>query len=325
MSAIEIIEVPNSGRPSEFFRGGAVSLGKFDGVHLGHVAILKRLRAVADQHGLPAIAITFDPPPITILKPELVQTALCTLERKIELISELGLDAILVLKTGREFLQLTPTEFFKTVLQEKLDVRFLVEGSNFTFGNNREGTSQTLRNLCEGTNVSCDIFEPVIIQGNPVSSSRIRELLIEGNVEAAANLLTKPYRIRGTVAHGEHRGRTLGFPTANLEGTQTLLPKSGVYACVCEVNGLKYAAATHFGDNPTFGQPKRKIEVHIIDFEWDIYGETIDVDIIEKLRNISKFESAEQLVAQMHADVDRTRRIILKPDAKPRPRWTADV
>jgi len=291
-------------RLPEHLRGGAVSLGKFDGMHLGHSRILTRVKEHAVGRNIPSLVLTFDPPPATLLRSPPVQP-LCTLERKIELFRDFKLDGLVLIPTTLDFLSQSAETFFFETLVEKLCAKVVVEGENFSFGHGRSGNAEAMRRFGEQAGIDIDPVESVRIGERIVSSSEIRRQLLAGNVCAANAMLTKPYRLSGIVIHGEHRGRTLGFPTANLGGIGTIIPKSGIYAtrAVCEDG--EFLAATHIGMNPTFGETSLKIEVFLLDFSGDLYGKTLHVDFLDYLREIVRFESVDQLRRQMEDDVRR--------------------
>jgi riboflavin kinase/FMN adenylyltransferase len=290
-------------------RGGAVTIGNFDGVHRGHVAIVQRLLERADAVAGPAVVFTFDPHPVRILRPEQCPPPLTWTERKAELLAAQRVDWIVAYPTDEALLQLTAAEFFERIVIHSLAARALVEGPNFYFGHNREGTIDRLKQLTAAANVSLDIVPPVVIEGQIVSSSRVRELVRTGNVEAAANLLSAPYRIRGMVTHGAGRGAKIGFPTANLSGIDTLLPAQGVYAGRAEFGEQSYPAAINLGPSPTFGDAMIRVEVHLIGMAEPLYGQPLEVDFLARLRDIRPFDSPEALVAQLHHDIDDVKRI----------------
>ncbi len=211
-------------------RGGAVSIGNFDGVHRGHIEIVRRLLERAADVSGPAIVFTFDPHPVRLLRPEQSPPPLTWTERKAELLAAHGVDWIVAYPTDEALLQLSAADFFERIVRGALDARALVEGPNFFFGHNREGTIQRLGEMAAAAGITLDVVPPVEIDGGLVSSSRVRELIREGNVEQAKKLLAAPYRIRGMVTHGAGRGAKIGFPTANLGAIDTLLPAQGVYA-----------------------------------------------------------------------------------------------
>ena len=211
-------------------RHGAVTIGNFDGVHRGHARLLERLGDQARQVGGPAVVFTFDPHPIRLLRPEAAPPPLTWAERKAELLAELGVDVLLAYPTDEALLQLTPQEFFTRIVGQALQARAMVEGANFGFGCGRSGNIRTLAEFCAAAGVRLEVVEPVSDGAEAVSSSRVRQLLQAGDVAAARRMLTRPYRIRGLVTHGARRGATLGFPTANVEAVDTLVPGLGVYA-----------------------------------------------------------------------------------------------
>ncbi len=290
-------------------RGGAVSIGKFDGMHLGHAMIVQRLKNHASLLQAPSILITFDPPPMAVLRPDLEYRPLCTLERKIELIAGFEPEALIVVPTNTDFLRQTAETFFYDTLKGRLDARVVVEGRNFSFGRDRIGNVEAIRLYGQWTGIDVDIVEPVRVGDEVVSSSSIRRMLREGRVERVNELMPLPYRLTGTVVSGERRGRRLGFPTANLDHTQTIIPKRGIYAALAVLEGKSLGATVHIGPNPTFDEDASKIEVFLHDFQGDVYGKSLHVDFLAMLRETIRFESAEQLIDQMNRDVQKSREI----------------
>ncbi len=289
-------------------RRGAVSIGNFDGVHLGHARIVERVIAKARELGGPALIFTFDPHPVRILRPRDTPPPLTWTDRKAALLAELGIDAVIAYPTDEDLLRLTPREFFQRIVRDRLDARAMVEGPNFYFGRARSGTIDVLTQLTSEFGIGLDVVEPLKVDGDYVSSSRIRRLLGQGRVDQARELLTQPYRIRGMVVHGAGRGAKLGFGTANLDAIDTLLPSPGVYAGRAFVNNTRWPAAINVGPNPTFGEQAVKVEVHLVG--WDgrpLYGEPLEVDFLVPLRNIQRFAEIEQLKQQLQKDVDATR------------------
>ncbi|MCO6456014.1 MAG: bifunctional riboflavin kinase/FAD synthetase [Pirellulaceae bacterium] len=291
-------------------RGGAVAIGNFDGVHQGHARIVQRLLERARRLNGPAIVFTFDPHPVQVLRPGSAPPPLTWTERKAELLFELGVDAVLAYPTDDALLRLAPGEFFQRIVCQRLRARALVEGPNFRFGHERAGDLQTLRQLCRQSGVELDVVEPIEIGGQYVSSSRIRDLVRGGQVLDAARQLTRPYRVRGLVTHGARRGRQIGFPTANLDGIDTLIPAPGVYAGRALAAQGTWEAAINIGPNPTFGEHGPKFEVHLLDFIGSLYGEVVEVDILARLRDIQPFDSVQQLQEQLRRDVEDTRQRI---------------
>lgn len=292
------------------YRGGFVAIGNFDGVHLGHRRMIEVLVRNTRQANVTAVAFTFDPHPISILRPEHLPPALCTLDRKAELLAELGVDVLLAYRTDRQLLGLTPDEFFTKIIRGELAATGLVEGANFCFGRDRSGDVTCLRRLCDTAGVRLDVVPQVTCGDVVVSSSVIRSLIQTGRVNAAADLLGAWYRVRGVVSAGAARGRTIGFPTANVTGVETVLPPDGVYAGRAFVGGRSFVAAINLGPNPTFGEATRKLEVHLLDFAGDLYGQPLDVEFLQHLRNTVPFANVDELRSQLVCDVAQVREVV---------------
>lgn len=291
-------------------RFGAVAIGNFDGVHLGHAEIIRRLCVEARQIGGPAVVFTFDPHPAAVLHPTKPPLPLTTLGRKTQLLADLGADAIIAYSTDLEMLKLSPRDFFERVVVGRLRARALVEGQSFTFGRNREGDIRVLADLCREKGIALAVPEPVQVDGQPVSSSRIRAELLRGRVELCRRLLARPHRVGGRVIRGAGRGRQLGYPTANLGGADTLLPGDGIYAGLAQVDDRAWPAAISVGPNLTFGDGTRKVEVHLIGFDGGLYDRQLEVDFLARLRDVQRFGSVEELVDQLDRDIDRARTIV---------------
>lgn len=294
-------------------RGGAVAIGNFDGVHRGHARIVERLIAQARRVGGPAVVFTFDPHPVRLLRPESAPPPLTWTDRKAQLLVELGIDSMIAYPTDEPLLRLTAREFFDEIVRGRLDARAMVEGPNFFFGHERSGTIEVLREFTAAAGMQLEVVEPVVIDGDYVSSSRVRKLIAAGDVAGACHLLTRPYRIRGMVAHGAGRGAKLGFPTANVEAIDTLLPALGVYAGIAWVAGRGWPAAINIGPNPTFGEHAHKVEVHLLDWHDSLYGEPLEVDFVAHLRAIQKFAGIDELRAQLARDLAATRAAVSTP------------
>lgn len=295
--------------------GCAVSVGNFDGVHLGHAAIVARLLEAGRRLGLPTAALTFDPHPARILRPDVAPAALSTPDGRAGLLLDLGVDAVLVQPVDRAFLALPAAAFYTEVLRGAVGAVAIVEGPDFRFGADRKGDLELLGTLAAEEGVEVITVAPLEHGGEAVSSSRIRRLIAAGEIAAANDLLTAPYRVGGLVVHGQARGRKIGFPTANLEGIPTLLPASGVYAGLAhpsataagEGGGARSPcpAAIHIGPNVSFGATSVTVEVHCIGFDGDLYGQRLDVDFLTRLRDTRRFESIDDLKAQLATDVAR--------------------
>ena len=294
---------------SAIYRDGYVSIGNFDGVHRGHQAMLAALVQRARSENVPAVVLTFDPHPIELLRPEAAPPRLTTMEHRAELLERFGIDAVIVLPTTTQFLNLTAEEFFQTIVRSELQARGLVEGPNFYFGRNRSGSITMLRGLCAGQRMSLDVVSPVIVDEQLVSSSVIRSLIESGDVTESVRLLGHSYRLTGQVGRGAERGRQLGFPTANLTHVLNLIPGNGVYAATTMIGGLRFSAAVNVGPNPTFGESSRKVEVHILDFSGDLYGKTLNIDFLQRLRDVRRFASVDELLSQLQKDLQDVRLI----------------
>jgi len=290
-------------------RSGALTIGNFDGVHLGHARIISRLVARAASLDGPSVVFTFDPHPASLLRPQQVSERLVTVDRKLELLEQLGVDVVVVYPTDKQFLELSAEAFFETIVLAGLDARVIVEGTNFSFGRDREGTIEKLETLCRQHQVQLELVQPVELDGDVVSSSRLRQLISRGDLETVNRMLTSPYRVRGRIQQGSGRGQELGFPTANLGELATLLPADGVYAGCGYIDGTSWPAAVNIGGNPTFEDPTAKFEVHLVGFSGSRYGEMIDIELLTRLRDVRRFEDPEQLCSQIEEDVQQAREV----------------
>jgi len=293
--------------------GTVVAIGKFNGVHIGHLAIIRQLKAVADARGATSVIITFDRHPAALFAPESAPEDINDLDSRLELLSAEGIDATLILPFTRELASLTPREFIEQVLVSKLRVQAILVGLDFRFGANAAGDVALLHEL--GREFGFDVVFIDDVQdahGHRASSSEIRALMAEGDVAASAKLLGRLPSVHGVVVHGAARGRELGFPTANLSQDATgLVPSDGVYAGWLNVDGERYPSAISVGTNPTFeGQLHRTVEAYVIDEEFDLYDKQVVVEFAYRLRGMESFAGIEPLIAQMHADVEKTRTLL---------------
>jgi riboflavin kinase / FMN adenylyltransferase len=289
------------------WRGGAVAIGNFDGVHRGHQALVAETVRQAQRFSGPAIVLSFDPPPVYLLKPGFSQPPLTPLADRVSMLEASGAALVLFLRTTPDLLQLSAADFFASVVQERLKARAMVEGENFGFGRNREGDTKLLAALCRDANTALTIVPPVLLDERPISSSRVRQALMAGDVRGAADQLGRPYRLRGIVGTGQQRGRTIGFPTANLTEAQSIIPADGVYGVGVSVLGGHWMGAANVGPNPTFGENARKVEIHLLEFAGDLVGQPIAVDFFERCRDTRPFPSVAELVAQLHRDIEWVR------------------
>lgn len=284
-------------------RGAAITIGNFDGVHLGHQSLIAESARQARTLKTSSVAVTFDPHPAQILRPDRTGPFLSTIDDRMALLQQFGIDHVLILQTTPALLQLSAREFFDRIVLDKLQTKAMVEGFNFGFGRNREGTMDMLRGWCADANVPLTLMPPRELLGQPVSSSRVRNELLAGNVDVVQQLLGRPYRIRGIVGEGAKRGATLGFPTANLQDIPTLIPANGVYAVRAAIDGVSWPGAANVGPNPTFGEEARKVETHVIGFQGTLYGKSLSVDFVKKIRDTRPFASVQELAKQIQSDI----------------------
>ena len=296
----------------------AVTIGVFDGVHRGHQRIVARAREVAAADGLPLVVITFAPHPDEVVRPGSHPALLCTLRRRVQLLSELGADAVCVLEFTLDFSRLSPDEFVHAVLADRLHARRVVVGENFRFGHRAVGDMALLAELGEKYDFSAEGVPLLTEDGVTISSSSIRDLVAAGDVAGAARDLGRPHRVEGVVVRGAQRGRTLGIPTANLETpAHTAIPADGVYAgwlASLDENGdqtQRWPAAISVGTNPTFDGQHRVVEAYALDRDdLDLYGVHVAVDFAARLRGMAKFGSVDELIAQMRVDIDQARVLV---------------
>ena len=294
-------------------RGAIISIGNFDGVHEGHknlITQMKTLGKTISHSPAPIVAITFYPHPLLILKPGINLSFLSTLEQKKKLLQAAGADFVAVLKTDDGLLELQAEEFFEKIIFETFKAQGIVEGPDFHFGKNRTGNIDLLKELCLNRNILGAIATPFLVDNEVVSSSRVRKAIQTGDMPQARKLLGRTYSIEGKVVSGAKRGRTIGFPTANLENIQTLLPMNGVYAALCNIGNKTFATAVNIGPNPTFSELSQKVEAHLLDFEGDLYDHTIEINFLEKIRNVKTFVDKNALVQQLELDIQQTRHLV---------------
>jgi riboflavin kinase/FMN adenylyltransferase len=289
----------------------SVTIGFFDGVHRGHQTVIGRAVEVAGERGLASACVTFDRHPLQTLSPGKVPQLLTTLRRKAELIEALGVDALFVLEFTEEVSRWRPDEFVQRVLVEGLHARHVAIGANFTFGHKAAGNLQILTELGASRGFTVEGTGLHAIDGRRVSSSSIREALVDGDLDWPRAALGRRYSVEGQVVRGAGRGRDLGFPTANLQTPPGLqLPGRGVYAGMAAVDGRSHAAAINVGVNPTFGGEPLHVEAYLLDFDEELLGRLMEVEFWERLRDEVRFEGPDQLARQMAEDVDRTRAIL---------------
>lgn len=288
----------------------AVTVGNFDGVHRGHQHVIRRTRELS--RGLPVIAVTFEPHPLAVIAPDHAPTRLATTERRVELLLAAGADEIRILDFTRDMASWTPQEFVDRVLRDELRAAVVAVGENFRFGHRAAGDTTFLRQVGEQAGFSVDALD---LDGGvePYSSTLVRAYVAAGRMTDAAEVLGRPHEISGVVRKGDQRGRELGFPTANVPVDESYaVPPDGVYTgWVVRAGGERLPAAISVGTNPTFGGVERRVESYVLDrTDLDLYGETIRVELVERIRGMVRYDGIDPLVAQMHDDVARTRELL---------------
>ncbi|MDP4573687.1 bifunctional riboflavin kinase/FAD synthetase [Qipengyuania sp. G39] len=296
----------------ESLRGAVIALGNFDGFHLGHQAVAQQAIDWARAEGRPSIIATFDPHPVRHFQPDAPPFRLTTLEQRQELYLAAGATAMLVFHFDAELAGTTAEDFVRKLLGEHLGVAGVVTGEDFTFGKARGGNFDKLVSLGNEVGIKARAATPVMDHGKPVSSSRVRDALREGDPQEAARLLTRPFAIRGIVQHGDKRGREIGYPTANLPIEHYLRPKYGIYAVTGRIlsTGQDLKGAANIGVRPQFDPPKELLEPYFFDFSGDLYGQEIEVAFHHFLRGEAKFDSLDALIEQMERDCDRARELL---------------
>ena len=290
----------------------ALTIGVFDGVHLGHEFLIKKLKERASAGGLLSVVVTFHRHPRLVLSPRSNLAYLTSLKERIRLLESLGVGCVVTLSFTRELAELSAREFIG-LLQKYLRMRSLVVGPDFTLGKGRKGDAPKLKSLGEELHFSVEVVEPMVWEGEVVSSTAIRTALSQGDMIKVSRLLGRRFTLSGQVMRGDQRGKTLGFPTANLvPDTEQALPPDGVYTTRAFVNETAYLAVTNIGVRPTFGDGKRVVEVHILDFEErELYGHEIRIELAHRLRGEVKFSGADELKAQMQRDVEQARALLV--------------
>ncbi|PZQ92110.1 MAG: bifunctional riboflavin kinase/FAD synthetase [Leifsonia xyli] len=295
----------------------AVTIGKFDGVHTGHREVLARLRELATDRGLVSAVVTFDRHPLSLLAPAFCPAPLVSNAQKRELLAEAGVDATLMLEFDERLAELDAADFVRRVLVEALDARVVFAGRDFRFGRKGAGDIELLRELGAASGFEVVLIDDVRTDGGGAarraSSTWVREALEAGRVDEAERILGRLPSVRSVVVAGERRGRELGYPTANLDPARLegFLPADGVYAAWARVDGMRHPAAVSIGNNPTFdGVPQHQAEAHLLDVELDLYGRTLQLDFVARLRGMARFDTLDQLVAAIRADADAARELL---------------
>lgn len=296
------------------FNNAVITIGNFDGVHIGHQALFHEVIEKADAINGTSIAMTFNPHPVRVLKQNGHPPLITVHEQKLELIEKTGIDVLICVPFTLEFASITARDFVKELLVEKIGMKAIVVGKDYTFGKNREGNLEFLKSCAKEFDFEVIIANWIPISSNRqgrISSTKIRELVTDGDVAEAQQLLGRYYQVRGTVITGRNRGgRLLGFPTANIKLSDELCPKTGVYAVTVECMESKYKGVANIGYSPTFEDNIFTVEVHILDFKENIYGRNIRVNFIKRIRDELKFAGIDQLSEQIKKDIDKARRIL---------------
>ncbi|RMD85538.1 MAG: bifunctional riboflavin kinase/FAD synthetase [Candidatus Dadabacteria bacterium] len=292
------------------FSGPVVTIGNFDGVHLGHQVILSRVREDADHRGVDAVVLTFDPHPVAVLRPQAAPQLLMTLGDRLAALARCGVDATVVQRFTPEFAKIEAEEFVERFLVGVLGAQKLVVGHDLNFGYGRRGNAESLVEAGGRYGFAVEVIRPVVVEGIAVHSSVVRRTVAAGNVALAARLLGRPHIVRGRVVRGTGRGRHLGFATANLRPKTPLIPGEGVYAVRAVVGGRMVDGVTSIGRTPTFGGTETVVETHLFGETADLYGKMMAIRFVDRLRDQRKFESPEQLAAQIARDVERARAIL---------------
>ena len=309
---MDVLHFPDDPRPP-WLRHPVLALGNFDGLHRGHLKIIERVKRGAVEHGGTPMAMTFDPHPPRVVRPDKAPPLLMTLPQRLEALDRAGIHAIAVVRFTRELSQWEPEMFVRTVLVDWLHVSEVWVGANFLFGHDRSGNFSLLRTLGQRYGFRAEKIDPVRYKEFVVSSTRIRRLVAEARVDEAGALLGHPYALVGTIVEGKRRGRELGFPTANLQTDNELIPPHGVYATTLTIEGIVHAAVTNIGVNPTFGDGNAtSIETHVLNFDGQLYGKRVHLGFVQRLRDERRFDDVDALRAQIEADCRRAERLFTR-------------
>jgi riboflavin kinase / FMN adenylyltransferase len=297
---------------TEDFRGSFVTIGNFDGVHLSHQFICRKLADEAREAGAKSLVITFDPHPKMILHPDIRPFYLITtLDEKLKLLEDCGVDGTLVIPFSSEYSKITAEQFVFGFLGQKLAVKKVIVGHDYTFGRGKQGNSDYLISAGTKLGFAVEVIDAVKVETDIISSTLIRNLILQGKVNSVFKFMGRWYNISGIVVSGRGRGTGLGFPTANLAPERELLPPPGIYAAFAELEGKRYMAALNIGAKPTFDDYTSTFEAYLFDFTGDLHGKRMNILFVEKLRDIVKFDGPEMLKQQIAADVEEARAILI--------------
>ena len=288
---------------AEFEKATAVTFGVFDGIHIGHQAVIKTLLQRAAQDRLMSVLVGFYPHPLAFLSPERCPPILTPLSKRIEILQQFGIDKIVMLNFDAQIAAMSPESFVEKVLLEKCRAKHVVVGYACQFGKNRAGNAQRLAEISEDYPFDVSIVPPTEINGAPVHSTRIRQALARGDLRWSAQLLGRPYSLIGEVIHGDGRGRQLGFPTANIDTRNQICPPNGVYAIRAKLEGKWLDGVLNIGTRPTFNELNFQVESYFFDFNETIYGKSVEIFFVEKIRSERKFPNLQSLVQQIQRDI----------------------
>jgi riboflavin kinase/FMN adenylyltransferase len=297
------------------FKNPVLTIGNFDGVHLGHQRIFRLVKEKAREIGGESVVYTFEPHPAAVLAPQLKPLLITSSEEKLRLIEDQGIDVTICANFSEDFARQTPEDFVKEILYDQIKIRQLFVGHDYTYGKDRRGNIALLKELGRKLGFNVEVVEAVRVGGMVVSSTLVRQLIQKGELREAAKLLGRNYLLLGQVIHGHGRGgKKLGFPTANIKPDGALFPKPGIYAVFAIYEGARYKGVANLGWNPTFHDRTFSIEVHILSFHQDIHGQRLQVEFVERLRDEVAFGSPEELITQIKRDIVQAKKLLSASD-----------
>jgi riboflavin kinase/FMN adenylyltransferase len=285
------------------------TMGNFDGIHLGHQALLHNTVEESARLGCPSTVLTFEPHPLKVLAPERAPLLILSYDDKMALFQSLGVDIVIAQRFDREFASIAADEFIYRFLVNRLKIKKIWVGRDLRFGRDRKGGTDTLLRLAPGAGFEVGVLDPILLDGIRISSSRVRQLVEEGRVDEVRPMLGRYHFVSGRVVAGHHRGQKLGFPTANIASLTEVVPLNGIYATLIQLNNKQWLSVSSVGVNPTFGDGPRTVESFILGFEGDIYGERVKLSFVKRIRDEKRFVMVNDLVAQMHEDVKRAKAV----------------
>jgi riboflavin kinase/FMN adenylyltransferase len=289
----------------------AISLGNYDGVHLGHRVILERTISFAKNANIPSIAVTFDPVPKKVLQPQIAPPLIQTLQQRLAKLESVGMEHTIIVHFSTEFAQKSPEEFVQQFLIDKLRVQYFVVGENFSFGHQKQGNLSLLKKMGSANDFQVVGIPEVYKNGVRISSSQIREFIQEGRMQEASDFLGSPFALTGTIVEGEHLGGKIGIPTANLDFENEIVPAKGVYVSRASLNGQTYCSVTNVGVRPTFQGKRLTVEAHLLDFSGELYGSRMELHFLHKLRDEMRFAGVDELKAQIQSDIEQTKKFVV--------------